>query len=469
MGIRMTLLSPPLSPKPAMAERLLRSPLGAVTHSRWLDPLGLLALRRVFFPLSRLWAAAGIAEASVPRFIDEAQLGGRIIHRARYLARLLERHRTVRQRADAAEQAWQRAFFGADQHDGAALAQIEADRLGTAHSLTMDRIGFYPLLLAGASRQVAWQIPASDAVEAIYGRYLSDPSGAYAFPDALPAVEQTPRIAGRHGPEWWIRFASPSARMADSVYAKISEPEESRNAPTLVIGNGVCMEPEMMRGMIDAAGTMVRLGFRVVELTSPWHGRRCQPGWYGGEKFFATAPLGQLDLFTAQARETAVAIAWCRRVFGGPVALAGISLGSFVAQLVANHSTHWPQAARPDALLLVTHTASMEEVVFDSGLVEGIGIPAALQGAGWSQQDMLRWAVLMDPQGSPSMPASHIVSILGTVDRITPVAGGLDLVKRWQVPDENLFVMRRGHFGTPLGLIRNDAPLRRLKAILDAY
>jgi len=464
----MNSLSPPLSTKPAMTERLLRSPLGAVTQSRWFDPVGLLALRRVFFPLSRLWAAAGVAETSVPRFIDEAQLSGRITHQTGFLARQLERHRSVRQHADAAEQAWQEAFFGAGQHDAHTLAAIEANRLDAAHRLTMDRMGFYPLLLAGAKHQVKWQIPTSDAVEAIYGQYLSDPAGAYAFPDPVPAVEQSSAIAGRHGPEWWIRFASPSPRMADTVYAKVSEPGDATNPPTIVIGNGVCMEPETMRGAIDAAITMVRLGFRVVELTSPWHGRRCEPGWYGGEKFFATAPLGQIDLFTAQARETAVVLDWCRRRFGGPIALAGISLGSFVAQLVANHSAHWPQSARPDALLLITHTASMEEVVFDSGLVEGIGIPAALAAAGWSQQDMLRWAVLMDPQGAPAMPPSHIVSILGTVDRVTPVGGGLDLVKRWQVPAENLFVMRRGHFGTPLGLIRNDAPLRRLKAILEA-
>jgi hypothetical protein len=257
--------------------------------------------------------------------------------------------------------------------------------------------------------------------------------------------------------------------MGDVVYAKISEPDDApADAPTVIIGNGVCMEPETTRGMIDAAQTMCRLGFRVVEITSPWHGRRCPAGWYGGEKFFATAPLGQLDLFTAQVRETAVVIDWCRRKFAGPIAVAGISLGSFVAQLVATHSAHWPQSARPDALLLITHTACMEEVVFESGLVESIGIPKALAAAGWSQEQMLRWSVLMDPPGDPVMPASRIVSILGTADRITPIGGGLDLTRRWNLPAENLFVMRQGHFGTPVRLIRDDAPLRRLKAALEA-
>jgi hypothetical protein len=81
---------------------------------------------------------------------------------------------------------------------------------------------------------------------------------------------------------------------------------------------------------------------------------------------------------------------------------------------------------------------------------------------------MLRWAPLMDPPGQPVMPPSHIVSILGTADRVTPIGGGMDLVRRWNLPPENLFVMRQGHFGTPVRLIRDDAPLRRLKAILDS-
>ncbi len=452
--------------KPPLGERLIRSPLGAATQGAWLDPVGLFALSRLFFPLSRLWAAAGLAEASVPRFIEEAGLDGRIAHRARYLARLLARHRRRRQHAQAAERAWEEAFFGPVEQDGETLARIEANRLDAAHRLTMDRIGFYPLLLLGARRQVNWQIPGSEAVEAVYGRYRDDPAAAYGFPTPLPAIEESRAIPAAHGRYRWIRFASPSPRMGDVVYAKLFEPEGIAEPPTIVIGNGVCMEPEMARGMVDAGETMGRLGFRTVEITTPWHGRRCPDGWYGGEKFFATAPLGQLDLFTAQVAETAVVLEWCRRRFAGPVALAGISLGSFVAQLVANHSAHWPASARPDALLLITHSGSMEEVVFDSGLVDRIGIPQALQQAGWSQPQMLRWAVLMDPQGPPALPPTRIVSVLGHADRVTPVGGGLDLVRRWQVPAQNSFVMRQGHFGTSLGLVRNDAPLRRLKAVL---
>src|SRR5690606_36321207 len=157
----------------------------------------------------------------------------------------------------------------------------------------------------------------------------------------MPAVERSPAIPARLGSIYWLRFASPSERLGDVAYAKVMEPAVA-NPPTDVIGNGVCLEPENARDLVDAATVMCRLGFRVVEITTPWHGRRCLAGDYGGERFFATAPMGQIDLFTAQARETCVLIDWCKRNFDAPVVLAGISLGSFVAQLVAAHSAHWP-------------------------------------------------------------------------------------------------------------------------------
>lgn len=449
----------------ALAERLIRSPLGALTQGQWTDPLALFALRRLFFPLSRMWAAAAETGHSVPDFIAHAGLGPGPARRDRLIARLLKRSGDIRALAVAGETAWREAFFGPRPIPADRLAAIEAARLDAAHRATFDRASFHPLLWNGKAHKVRWRIPAPEEVETAYGSHLAQPESAYALPVDLPEVERSQTMPGRRGPVYWLRFKSPAARMGDLAYAKVSEPENV-NPPTIIIGNGVCMEPENARDLVDAAAIMCRLGFRVVEITTPWHGRRCPTGDFGGERFFATAPLGQIDLFTAQTLETAVLIDWCRRNFDAPVAVSGISLGSFVAQLVATHSAHWPARLRPDALLLVTHTGTMEEVVFESGLVEGIGIPSALRQAGWSQQQMLRWAPLMDPPGPPSLPASRIVSVLGTADRVTPVRGGLELVRRWEVPAENIFVNRQGHFGSALKLVRDEAPLRRLQSIV---
>jgi len=455
---------PSIHPLPKL-ERLIRSPLGALTQSSWVDPMALFALRRLFFPLSRMWAAAGMAGESISDFVEFSGLAPGPARRERLIARLLQRSGEIRATAAATEDTWKAALFDAPVIDGARLAAIEAARLDAAHRATLDRLSYYPLLWNGKAHKLRWQIPTLDEVEQAYGRYLTQPELAYDLPSTMPTVERSHSIRGRMGSIYWLRFASPSARMGDVAYAKVMEPAVA-NPPTIIIGNGVCMEPENARDLVDAATVMCRMGFRVIEITTPWHGRRCRLGDYGGERFFATAPMGQIDLFTAQATETGVLIDWCRRNFDSPVVLAGISLGSFVAQLVAAHSAHWPATARPDALLLITHTGSMEEVVFESGLVEGIGIPAALAKAGWSQEQMLRWAPLMDPPGLPAMPPGRIVSVLGTADRVTPVGGGLDLVKRWGVPAENLFVQRQGHFGSAVKLIRDDAPLRRLQAIV---
>jgi len=74
----------------------------------------------------------------------------------------------------------------------------------------------------------------------------------------------------------------------------------------------------------------------------------------------------------------------------------------------------------------------------------------------------------MEPLGPPVVPADRIVSVLGKADRITPVGGGLDLVQRWALPEQNRFVVRQGHFGAALGLVRDPAPLLRLKALLQS-
>lgn len=460
----------PLRAAGDLSERLIRSPVGALAHGPWLDPVVLFALRRWFFPLSRLWAAGSIAQGSVPHFADT--LGKRDFgpRGARFVARLLAHVDRVQADAAHREAAWQAAFFGAEADRLGMAARAERERLRrlAAHRWMMLRGAFYPLLYGTPTPLVRWQVPAVDEVDAIWGGCIGQPERLYALPDPLPAIGESPAIDGPNGREWWLRFPSPSPRMGDLAYAKVLEPPGTApGTPTVIIANGVCMEPEMVRGMVDASAVMARLGFRVVEMTTPWHGRRCPRGWYGGERFFAAPPVSVIDLFTAGTLESAVLIDWCRRRFDGPVAMGGISLGSFVAQLVAAHARNWPARLTPDALLLVTHNGRMEEVTFDGGLVDSIGLTEAMAAAGWTRAQMLRLAPLMDPPpGPPAVPAERIVSVLGTADRVTLFGGGRDLARHWRIPEENLFVMNQGHFGMPLKLIRDPAPLLRLRAIV---
>ena len=445
-------------------ERLLRSPVGALATLPWLDPAVLFAMRRWYFPLSRLWASANAAGQDLPLFMREAGIAN-LTGNKRILAQaILRRHDRLRRTAQVAEQAWRDALF--DGSASPAEPPLEQHRRAAAHRWMSTRTSFYPLLYGARIAPVRWRIPALAEVEAVYGPALDNPALAYPCPDPMPSVQLSRPVLGAKARTRWMRFVSPSQRVADICYARLVEPDIEQPLGTVIVGNGVCVESDMLDGMIDAATSLVGLGMRVIEITAPWHGWRCPRGEYGGERFFASAPIGQIDLFSAQAQESAVLIDWAHRRFGGPVALAGISLGSFVAQLVASHGKHWPAGARPDALMLVTHSGRMEEVVFESGLVDSIGIPQALARAAWRERDMLRWAPLMNPQGDPSMPAERIVSVLGSADRVTPVRGGLDLVRRWGVPEENRFVQRQGHFGSALKLLRDDRPLKRLVAVM---
>ena len=55
-----------------------------------------------------------------------------------------------------------------------------------------------------------------------------------------------------------------------------------------------------------------------------------------------------------------------------------------------------------------------------------------------------------------------MILVLGRRDTVTPFAEGAALARRWKVAPENLFLWRGGHFTTPLGLLRDPAPLERL-------
>ena len=52
-------------------EVLFRSPLGALLAKPWVDQAGLFGLKRWYFPLSRLWAAANAAGDDTARFRNE--------------------------------------------------------------------------------------------------------------------------------------------------------------------------------------------------------------------------------------------------------------------------------------------------------------------------------------------------------------------------------------------------------------
>ncbi len=451
----------------ALLFRLIRSPLGALIARPWFHRLASWFLLGWYFPLSRLWAAASLAEGSVERFADAIPLPAIGDRRRRRIERMLNKTEAARRAAGEARVAWEDAFFGGETLPPAALVAIERRRRAASHAYMMGRFGFR-FLRRHDVPAARWEIPSGEAVETAYGAYRKHPDRAYAAPDPMPRVEVSAAIPASIGRKYWLRFASPSKRIGGMAYAAVHEPQDGEASATLVFGHGIGVENDLWRETVDSVLLLVREGIRVIEISGPWHGLRAQRGRYGGEPFFATAPLGVLDLFTAEVPEMAVLIDWARRRGSSRVGLGGISLGALVAQLALVHAGHWPAACRPDAALLITHAGHIEQTAAGGSLTKGLGLIKAMEEAGWTNDEFTRWRALTDPVGEPALPASKIVSVLASRDDVTPFASGAKLVDDWGIPRENLFILRQGHFSLPLALLRDRRPFARFARILRA-
>lgn len=449
----------------ALLFRIIRSPLGALIARPWFHGLASWFLLRWYFPVSRLWAAASLAEGSLERFaeaIPQPAIGNRDRRR---IESILEKTETARREAAEARAVWEEAFFGTERAPAAELVAIERRRRAASHAYMMGRFGFRFLRRCKVP-SARWEIPSSEAVEAAYGAYKEHPERAYAAPDPMPEVEASWVIPANIGRKYWLRFASPSKRIGGMAYATVHEPDDGEASATLVFGHGIGVENDLWRETVNSVLLLVRDGIRVIEITGPWHGLRAQRGHYGGEPFFATAPLGVLDLFTAEVPEMAVLIDWARRHGSPRVGLGGVSLGALVAQLALVHACHWPAACRPDAALLVTHAGHIEHTAAGGSLTKGLGLVGAMEAAGWTTDEFAGWRAMIDPIGEPALEAGKIISVLASRDDVTPFVSGRKLVRDWGIPPENLFILRQGHFSVPLALLRDRRPFARFVRVL---
>jgi hypothetical protein len=448
------------------AARLMRSPIGALVARPWFDALSLRLLSRWFFPLSRLWAAARMADGSIDRFYREVPMDP-VPGMDDRLREALDRFEGVREAVNAMEARWQEVFFGPDDVAVHHRVAVEAARRDRRHAYNMTRRHFRFLTKGRKIPMINWDTPTPEAVAADYADALRHPETAYAVPDTFPEVTVSRRVPGPVGDEFWIRFASPSARMGDTVYARVYEPTGVVDPPTIVFGHGVCVEFDHWHGLVDEVFELCRMGIRVVRPEAPWHGRRVPDGRYGGEAFIALAPRGALDIFAAELPEWAVMIDWCRRTGNGPVAVGGSSLGALASQLLATRAQSWPERLQPDAMLLITHCGRHEDAAVNGALARTWQIGEAMTAAGWTDDETHKYLSLLDPLDAPVMAPENIVSVLGSKDRVTPFTSGAPLVKKWGLPPENSFIWRNGHFTVPLALTRNPAPLIRFREIME--
>lgn len=437
--------------------RVLQSALGDLVLRPWFDWVALNSVARGYFPLSRAWAAALASGVDLTRFRKE--LGTVDLPRA--LAQpaltLVQNRRATYQ---AAASAWQSAFFGDVDPGDAALVEAETLRQEAAHQLMLTRFAFLPLRRRLPA--VRWEVASPTEVEAAHGPRLAGPEAAYpAAPQ--PEVEISRPVLSAYGREYWLRYPSPSA--GDTAWARVVEPEHAKDPPTFIFLHGIAMENEMWRGSADMVSELALEGIRVIKPEGPWHGRRRREGWYGGEPAIGLGPMGFLDLFRFWIAEVSVLVAWAKARGGAGVALGGVSLGALNAQRAATAANHWPARCRPDALMLVATSGAVMGVAHGGSLAHAVNLAPQIEAAGWSAGELLRWLPLLEPQGVPVMDPGRIVMVLGHADDVTPSPGGKALARRWQVPAANLFARHQGHFSVSLGILRDRAPLERLKEI----
>jgi hypothetical protein len=447
---------------------LFASPLGAMLARPWVDPVGLFGLRRWYLPLSRLWAAANAADGDVARFRDE--IGSRLpaAWPDAVISGLLVRHDKARSAADAARHAWEEAIFSGGEVDAGALDRRRR-AAATRHLAT--RAIFYPLLFPRRPAVARWRIEPPEDVERALGPLIGNPAALYGAPLDVGTISVSQSFSRNGLKEYWLRAPTPSVRLrhragSEAMYARVVEPADGASKATLIIGSGLCLEFELLTVARDPGARLAAGGWRVIEPISPYHGLRAMPGSYGGEPFFAAAPTSAFDLIAGQAVETALLTAWSRARFGGKVAVAGISMTSFVAQQVASYCTLWPELARPHAAMLISHSGRVEDATFGGALAAALGLDRALIDAGWSREALARLSAAIDPAEVPALPPSRIVSVLGETDRWLPYADGHAVAQRWELPADNLFRYRLGHLGMPVQLTRDPAPFERLMQVL---
>jgi hypothetical protein len=451
-----------------VVNRLLSGPFGTFMLRPWYDPVALQGVVRFFMPTSRAWAAANTAGTDIDAFLLALGKPRSVGANLKDAIAETQHRRAVYQSAEAA---WEHAAFS----NGSAADVVAAEerRMAAADYWMRARLGFMPTHLINPFSPVKFEVEPPPQVEARHGARLLTDGAMFAGAGDIDGIQQSPPCDIHGRCLSWVRFpAGPNS--GDTVgYARVEEPRletGSRARGAVVFCHGIMMEREHWASLYDQAEVFLEPeqgALAVISPEGPFHGRRLSQGTYGGEPILARGVGGVADYFGAHVVEVGRLIAWARKTYGGPVAVAGVSLGALTAQLVVSAAKHWPIDARPDAALLLTTNESMIDVAFNGSLAGGLGFPEALKSAGWTPAHIDRFRPLVEP-GEPAIDPQRIVCVLGTTDTVTPYSGGQRLAARWRLPDTNVFHWHGGHFAAAFSVLRDRTPIHRLKEAMNA-
>ncbi|RVT81655.1 abhydrolase domain-containing 18 [Rhodobacteraceae bacterium CCMM004] len=366
---------------------------------------------------------------------------------------------------------WDDAVWGSTPPDPATLIALDERRRALSEAAVKPGLLFRFLWKEASIAPTAFDVPDPALALTRAAEWVKTPALLYGAPKAPAAVERSAAIPGPAGPEYLIRFPSPSPFTDhDTVTARVYEPASGgKDAPTFVYGSGLGMVYDLIRYWPEEdymARRLAARGVRTVLPESPWHGRREVPGRYSGEPYLARAPVSIYELFSAQAQETACIVAWARAQGARRIGVGGVSLGGLVTQQIVGHCGTWPEEMRPDMAFIGAGSGHVDQVVVMGDLSERLGISAAVRNAGWTDGLLAQLRPLLDPPDTPAVAPEAILTYLGRRDRSTPYALARQLLDRWQVPERNRIVHDADHMALYARLIRSDEAASRIADML---
>lgn len=439
-----------------VGERLLSE----VIYRPWFDKAATALLTDWLFPLSRAWAAGLESGGDLARF---TALTG-IDRPAQMLSAALARQERDRLALAEADDVWFAAQFGAGSESDEDRHEAERRRRSAAYRLEVARSYFLPAHFTGRIAKLRWDIASPEAMEAAHGTRLEQVESAYDLPPTAARISRSHGYAGKDRRHFWLRMASPAPAMGNA-WAHVTEPLDGPPFGTLIFLHGIGVEQEFWPDSRDTFARLIAEGWRIVQPETPWHGRRRLAGFYGGEPILARGPLGMLDFMQAAVMEAGCYVRWARET-GGPVVLGGVSLGALTSQIAAHAARRWPGPAQPDALFLLAPGGNFMRIVTESTLAVGLGLPEQLSQAGWSAERLARWQPLAEALNPPAMPSGQVIAALGSADEVTHYEDARQMVRDWQVPEENVFVAEKGHFSLSLDSHWLQRALTRLQAVV---
>lgn len=456
-------------------QRLLSSPLGAVTATDSFESLKMRSLPRQFAGY-RLRAAADVALGSGPEaFLREADAPP-APHLHDRIEAALARYAEVREAYEEVTEQWEAVFWGDVDAgpDRRVALERERRRISEAHARPDDLFGF--LARDHHVPPVKYDVPDPTDAAGKWARELADPDRLYGFSDATvtEALPRVTRSATVHGPgttEFRLRFETPALHVGDTATARVYEPDDAEgDLPTFVFYGGLASLGDLTGYWPEeeAVGRrLARAGYRVVLPDAPWHAHREPRGRYSGEPYLARAPVGMVELYAAASKEAGVFVDWARTEGAPRVGVGGLSLGGTVALHVAGHCDLWPESMRPEFVAPIGMPGAIDQSITSSRLGDAVELGDALSAAGWTGRHLREFAPLLNPPEDPALDPERILVVYGSDDDIAPTETAEALVRRWRLPRRNVSEWDGGHFRVLSRLIRGDAYQRTVTRELD--